>query len=207
MLTVFLFVVGALVLSSLLYSMWQPDFEITAIGNDDDDYLDLLAGDDDDDEVVGAEEIIGVDEIIGKVTKNVVNAMKRARALDPNAVLVRKKKNEARRRKILPTAGVLVGIGATVTIVYSTEELFRPERFIIDELTGDDFIIEDILVGTRSMFASTGEVKASIFRPDAVDANVHFDSANVGNKIKVIVRNTNAAARTFYGSFIGTSVE
>lgn len=182
------------------------DGDIDFIGAFDDDFLDMLSGDDDED-AVGADEIIGVEEIIGAVTNAVLKKMKNARAIDPNAVLVRKKKNEARRRKILPTPGVLVGIGATVTIVYSTEELFRPERYVIDETTGEDFIIEDILVGTRSMFASTGEVKAAVFRPDAVDCDVHFDSANVGNKVKVIVRNTNAAAKTFYGTFLGTSIE
>jgi hypothetical protein len=168
----------------------------------DEEYeLESLAG-----EAIGAEIIGALQDIIGKVNPSAARAMKRARALDPAAVMVRDKELADRRRKILTTDGVSVGAGVTTTITYETQELFRPERYVVSGSIAEDFVIEDILVGTRSQFAATGECPAEIFRPDAVGVEVHFETANVGNKIKVTVTNTSAGALTFRAAFIGTSV-
>lgn len=167
----------------------------------DEDYLEMLAGE----EIIGAEEIIGYDEVIGARGGRRMG-IARARQIDPNAVVVRQKKGESRRRKILASPSVSVGANATETITYETEELFRPERYVVESTNAASFTISDISVGTRSQFASAGDVPAEIFRPDAVGVGVHFETANVGNKIKVTVTNTTAGALDFRACFVGTSI-
>lgn len=168
------------------------------------DEWDVLAGDS---VAVGynQDEIIGAQEIIGNHRRAIAQRMARARDIDPHAALVAPRQLNNRRRKILGTPEVSVPAGGQATLTFKTQELYRPERFVVDT-TSAPLVIVALNVGTSSQLAAIGDIPAEIFRPDAVDVDVHFQTANVGNDITVTFRNPTIAAITARAAFIGTSI-
>ena len=171
---------------------------------------DILGYDDDDWDVLSGEDTVAIgynqDEIIGRGRGRSLPArMKRAREVDPHAAAVVPRSLNKRRRKILGSAQVVVTAGAAAQQTFATQELFRPERFVVNTVTAA-LTITNITVGTSSQLAALGDIPAEVFRPDAVDVDVHFATANVGNDIVVTWRNDTAGDITAQACFIGTSI-
>jgi len=161
------------------------------------DDLDELAGD-----------AIGLDTIIGgvKFSASEVRGLQKARAIDPNAVATVRQKQDQRRRKVLPVPATSVAAGASAVVTIETQETYRPERLIVASAIAGSFLITDIVVGTRSQFSTPGDCPSEIFSPDAVDANVHFDTLNVGAKMTMRITNFSAVLAVFRAAFLGTSL-
>ena len=143
---------------------------------------------------------------IGALSPHEQHALMVARRTDPNAVAVVQNQLTNRRRKVLPGDALSLAAGASGTVTYETQELFRPERYIVQGSNAADFTISAIIVGTKNQFAAPGDCPAEIFRPDAVNCDIHFDSAAIGNKIVVTVKNISVATSIFKAAFLGTSV-
>ena len=88
---------------------------------------------------------------------------------------------------------------------------FRPERIVIGSGTtpggADDWDVHDITVGHRSQFVQSGVVPGGLFKPDAVDTFIHFDTVQtcMDFGIEVSYRGPNESA-PFPGAAIGTAV-
>lgn len=184
-----------------------------SVGASPEDVLDMLA-------VSGAYDIVGGagnSEIIGAAARDpragaaaqrasAVKAMQAARAMDPRAIAVRQQALSKRRRfplGFVPTS-VAGGGATTATIPAAPQNLYRPERVTIPSDIAFDFGVQDLKVGNNSQLVSGGEVPGAIFTEVSVDNEVTFDTAEVGNQITILVRNTNAAALTFRGALMGT---
>lgn len=170
--------------------------------------LDELSGQ----EIIGAQEIIGVQEIIGKAVRQAtqnatVAAMRNARVLDPNAVMLQQSKAGPRRRKVLAGTSTSVGAGMQAPIEFSSQENFRPEQFFVQGVNIDSFVINSIKVGTEEQFVNTGAVPADVFSPQSLRSDIHFKTMNLGSKLVVTVTNTSGGALSFVSAFIGTAVE
>lgn len=129
-----------------------------------------------------------------------------ARTVDPGAVVVRDNPLNTRRRfplGIVPTSVPALG-AATIPAV--PQDLFRTERLVIPSSIAFDFGLLDVKVGNTSQLVSGGEVPAALFSEVAIDTNVHFKTAAIGNQITLSVRNKTAGAIDFSAGMIGTTV-
>lgn len=174
--------------------------------DDIDDMLDDLAGDD---VAIGYEEIVGGnDEIVGARGRGRAAAqMRNARALDPQAVRLVRRKSTVRRKKILAGTTTSVGAGVTGVVTYESQENFRPEEFFVQGVNIDSFLIESIKVGTEEQLVNTGAVPADVFGPNGLRSNIQLKTMNLGATLAVVVRNTSAGALDFNSAFIGTAVD
>ena len=154
----------------------------------------------------GNSEIIGAGPVNRMRKPSLARTMQAARAVDPRAIAVRQQALSKRRRfplGFVPTS-VAGGGATTATIPAAPQNLYRPERVTIPSDIAFDFGVQDIKVGNNSQLVSGGEVPGAIFTEVSVDNEVTFDTAEVGNQITILVRNTNANALTFRGALMGT---
>jgi hypothetical protein len=160
-------------------------------GADDSDILEALSVSGDYDIVGGdgSSEIIGA-ELIGAARRGNPQAKAAlAKIAMRNAGAVVKKDLSNRRRYPLGFVPTEVDAGDAATIPAAPQNLFRPERLVIPSDIGFDFGVQDIKVGNQSQFAQSVEVPAAVFSEVAIDTNVTFDTAEVGNQISILVRN------------------
>jgi len=164
---------------------------------------DVIYGwDDDEGSIGGREEIIGGHpELIG-ADEDLLDALAihgrarpgRARRVsraiqNRAAVMVDDKSYRDKRR--FPIGFVVTTVNATVTasITSAPQDLFRPERLVIPSDIAFDFGLVDYKVGNDSQLVAGGEVPAALFTEVAIDTDVHFKTAQVGNQMIAQVRN------------------
>ncbi len=95
--------------------------------------------------------------------------------------------------------------GATAALIPAApQNLFRPERLVIPSDIAFDFGVRDIKIGNQSQLVQSVEIPAALFTEVAIDTNVAFDTAEVGNQISVDVRNKTAGTINFSAGSIGT---
>lgn len=157
---------------------------------------------------LGASEILGAAEILGGVEPHVLENI--LGASHPLLRAVRKSvvsnTPDKARRLILGVPPTVVAFGAEATITSAPQQLFRTERVIIPSNIAFSFSILDVKVGNRSQFVAAGEVPAAAFTEVAIDAYVHWDTANVGNLITILISNTDTVgSKTFRGVLFGTA--
>lgn len=185
------------------------DDDVGAIGavligddDDDDDYI----GDDDDDLVAelvsgdGMSEIIGARRQRGRRTRG----RRVARRIASRGSMVVKRNPSRKRRYPLGFTPTDIATTLTSNIPSAPQSLFRPERLIIPSEIAPDIGVTDIKVGTQSQFAQNTEVPAAVFSEVAIGAEVHFDSAEVGNQVYVSARNKSGSTVNFTAALIGT---
>ena len=169
---------------------------------------------------VGAAEIIGADEqllsmlVSGMGNTEIVGAAQAAlsqgnvnlaqRIMARGAAAVVNRPLDSRRRFPLGFTPTSVAAGATATIPAAPQNLFRSERLVIPSDIAFDFGVADIKVGNQSQLAQSVEVPAALFSEVAIDTQVTFDTAEVGNQISVQVRNKTVGAITFTAAILGT---
>lgn len=139
--------------------------------------------------------------------KRFANKVATARKVDPNAVVVRERTLDKRRRFPLGVVPTNVLATATSTIPAAPQDLFRPERLVIDSSIAFDFGVQDVKVGNTSQLVSGGEVPAALFTEVAIDTFVHFKTAEIGNQITLTVRNKTAGTIEFSAGLVGTVVQ
>lgn len=165
-------------------------------------------------EIVGAGyEIVGADEdlldalsIHGRARPG--RARKLARGIAARrAVAVDEGALQHRRRYPIGFVPTTVLAGTTANITSNPQNLFRGERLIIPSDIAFDFGLVDFKVGNESQFVAGGEVPAAAFTEVAIDTDVHFKTAEVGNQLVASVRNKTAADDIeFTAAMIGTAV-
>lgn len=189
-------------------SQWET---VMGYGGHDDQFGEIGA----DEELLDALSISGAGntEIVGSGGYEIIGARRAAAAQNQakqiamkHAIAVRQQALSKRRRfplGFVPTA--VAGGGATTAVIPAApQNLFRAERVTVPSDIAFDFGVIDIKVGNSSQLVSGGEVPAAIFTEVAIDNEVTFDTAEVGNQITITVRNTNAGALTFRGALMGT---
>lgn len=116
-------------------------------------------------------------------------------------------------RVVLPlsTSGTLVEPKQSVQITARTDRHFKPERVIISDGFGGarDWVVNDIKIGNRSVFAQSGDIPGDMFKPDAIDTFLSFPVAEVGQEVVIIATysGTEPTGRPLYASMIGTSIQ
>ena len=193
-----------------------------AIGGEAEDMLRELSG-------VSGEEIIGLEEIIG--------AMPPTRARNAAlAKLAQAKANAAARRPgaapALPTAGtrvdivpiqnrrhrlLIAGVGptaaiaslATLAVQIQPQRTFKPKLLSVPSSIALYFALDDVKVGQDSQFATSNQVPCECFSEVAVNAEIDWDTANIGNTITLLVVNidTTAPSRIFRALIKGLAVK
>lgn len=163
---------------------------LSVSGYDDD--VDLIEG-------LGNTEIVGAAAAKKAAVKGALRkiAMRNAGAVVENALT-------RRRRYPLGFVPTVVAGGTSALIPSAPQNLFRPERLVIPSDIAFDLGIVDIKVGNQSQLVQSVEVPAALFSEVAIDTNVTFDTAEVGNQVSVQARNKIAAPIEFTAGLIGT---
>jgi hypothetical protein len=172
----------------------------------------LLMGGSDDDELLQALAVSGLgdSEIIGSMI-GASSPQQKARA----KAAIRKiaMKNAAgvvqtglNRRRRYPLGFVPTDILTTASelVPAAPQNLYRPERLVIPSDIAFDIGVRDIKVGNQSQLVQSVEVPGSIFSEVAIDTDVAFDTAEVGNQVSVDARNKSGATVEFSAALIGT---
>jgi hypothetical protein len=124
-------------------------------------------------------------------------AMRNAGAVVENAL-------SRRRRYPLGFVPTVIAAGTSALIPSAPQNLFRPERLVIPSDIAFDIGVVDIKVGNQSQLVQSVEVPAALFSEVAIDTNVTFDTAEVGNQVSVQARNKSGAPLEFTAGLIGT---
>jgi hypothetical protein len=104
--------------------------------------------------------------------------------------------------------GGLVAAGATVTLEAEPQAAFKPEALIVDDNVAKDFVIEDIKIGTQTLFVNTSAVPCSMFTADGVLGKMLLEkTGQASQKITIKVRNISVSQRPFYGAMVGWKAE
>jgi hypothetical protein len=176
-------------------------------GDDDDDDED--EDEDEDDDEIGARRRRRRRKKKAKVKKaaKLVKRMRAAKAIDPRAVAVRRATRGKRRRLLVPIPTTVIAAATTTEISILPQRLFKTKRVSIPSNVSDDFRLGDIKIGQSSQYGAAGAVPATCMSEVAVDSDVDFDSADIGNQILIEATNTDAVnPHTFEGVLFGTAV-
>ncbi len=192
-----------------------------AIGGEADDMLRELTG-------VSGEEIIGLEEIIGAMPPT------RARNLALARLQQAKRNAQARRggAPARPAAGstvevvqvknrrhrlLIAGVGptaaiaslATLAVQIQPQRTFKPKLLSVPSSIALFFALDDVKVGQDSQFATSNQVPCECFSEVAVNAEIDWDTANIGNTITLLVVNidTTAPTRIFRALIKGLAVK
>lgn len=174
-------------------------------------------------EIIGATEIVAGDDDLWGADEDLLEALSvgaraPARKASPKKVMLRKvaAKNAVavtdqplRNRRRFPIGFVptTVAAGTTANITSNPQNVFRGERLIIPSDIAFDFGLVDFKVGNESQFVAGGEVPAATFTEVAIDTDVYFKTAEVGNQLVASVRNKDAVNDIeFTAAMIGTAV-
>ena len=182
--------------------------------------------------IVGLDEILGLDEIVGgdpyaaigrdedfdmevvggnrpsrSRLAQLAQTMREARAVNPNAVMVRERTRSRVRRLILPIPKTTIAAGASANISIQPQDLFRTTRMLIPSSIAFDFEILDFKIGQRPQFVQSGSIPAAVFSEVSVGSSIDCDSADVGNIVSLEVRNTSAGTLSFAGTLLGTAAK
>jgi hypothetical protein len=185
-------------------------------GADEDALLHALSVSGDDAELIGG---LGNTEIVGAAHAHhpahhpAHPAAKKAAALRKAALRKIAMRNagavvqtglDRRRRYPLGFVPTVVNAATSALIPSAPQNLFRPERLVIPSDIAFDIGVVDIKVGNQSQLVQSVEVPGALFSEVAIDTNVTFDTAEVGNQVSVQARNKTLAAIEFTAGLIGT---
>ena len=105
------------------------------------------------------------------------------------------------KRVAVPSTNV--GAGATANIPVTPQVRFKIRKFVTDDATNQNFIINQLNVGINPQLMSGDPVPAAAFGERAIDTWLDCDEAYVGNVININVTNTSGGAANFQGAFLG----
>jgi hypothetical protein len=143
-------------------------------------------------------DLVGLANLVGADSSAIQDAVE-----SRNAGMVVDQQLTSKRRYPLGFVPTDVLTGQTLSIPAAPQNLFRPERLVIPSDIAFDFGVTDIKVGNTSQFVQNTEVPAVLFSEVAINTNVYFDSANIGNQVSVQVRNKSAGTLNFTAGLIG----
>ena len=158
------------------------------------------------DDIVGeTQEIVGdiaigellnhaADEMISGNPQTALAELAVARKAVPNAIAVFQRKLRSRRRQPLGFESATIPIAATdVVVTAAPQQLFRAKRMVIASPVAVNISIVDVKVGNKSQLVGTEDpITGAMFSELAVGTFVDFLTANVGNKVGVLLRNVSS---------------
>jgi hypothetical protein len=100
-----------------------------------------------------------------------------------------------------------VAAGATANITQRPQELFRPERIVIPAAIAASFLVNDIKVGNRSQFLSSGALPAATFSETSFGVRLLLDTCQVAMDLALNVTNVSAGAVRFLATMLGRVVK
>ena len=161
--------------------------------------------DDDDFGGIGADYLIGDDvlddlDVSGDGTMEIVGAKRRPNVRGRRVV---RRKLTAERRYPLGLVPTTVAAATQVNIPSAPQNLFKVQRFVVPSDIAFSFRIADIKVGNQSQLAQASAIPAAVFSEVAIDTEVTFDTAEIGNQLSVDVFNTSAGSLVFSAAFLG----
>lgn len=145
-----------------------------------------------------------------RISPGMANARSQAygAALAGASSLVRQREPQKSRQYVAGFDSVTtIAAGASQTISFQPQVLFRPERLIIDANIQNAFILTDLKVGKNSQFVQSGAIPASAFGPNAFGVRLKCDTAQVSSTISLAVTNLSNGALRFLAALIGEAVE
>lgn len=167
------------------------------MGSDDEELLNALA-------VAG----LGDSEIIGNAGSPGARQARAKAAIRKiamkNAAGVVQTGLNRRRRYPLGFVPTDIVTATSELIPAAPQNLYRPERLVIPSDIAFDIGVRDIKVGNQSQLVQSVEVPGAIFSEVAIDTDVAFDTAEVGNQVSVDARNKSGATVEFSAALIGT---
>jgi hypothetical protein len=99
-----------------------------------------------------------------------------------------------------------VAAAAVLAINAQPQQVFRPERLVVNDPIAALFLINDIRIGIKSMFLAPTPVPAAGFTAGAVGIRMKMDTAQINSTITVTVNNISATAARFNGMLVGTTI-
>ena len=97
--------------------------------------------------------------------------------------------------------------GETRPVIARPQVIFRGERLVVPSSIAGDFVIEDIRVGNRPMFAASGGNSALVFSEGSTHVRLQMTTAAPGIDIVLLASNVSGAARRFRATLIGKGAE
>jgi hypothetical protein len=186
----------------------MPSYDL--VGDDMDELIgaigaDVLFGDDSDLLNSLAVSGDGTSEIVGARKAKASAMLKKIMMKNAGGVI----KNQLDKRRRYPLGFVPTDIPAatSASIPSAPQNLYRAERLVIPSDIAFDLGVVDIKVGNQSQLAQSVEVPAAIFTEVAIDTDVTFDTAEIGNQVSVQARSkiaTGGADVEFSAALIGT---
>ena len=106
------------------------------------------------------------------------------------------------------TKGGVIAAGTSAQVVAEPQRAFKPEALIIDDSIAPDFLINEIKIGTRTLFVNSNGVPASMFRADGVLGRLLLNkTGQVSQQLVIDVTNISTSARPFYAAMVGWSAD
>lgn len=135
------------------------------------------------------------------------HAMHQLRGIDPNAKLLRHADKFLHRRQTIgATTSVDVPAGGDFQITIQPQRPFKTTRWIVSSDVAFFFNVTDVKVGQVSQFAASSVTPASAFTEQARDADVDWDTADIGNLIVITGTNIDTLGHPFRSNLFGTSL-
>lgn len=112
------------------------------------------------------------------------------------------------RSLVLPlSSNGTVAASATATITTRPQTLFRPERLVVQDSSGN-FTINDLKIGKNSQFVAAGSLPSAVFAANAFGVRLKMDTCQVAMDVAInVTNNDGGAAHSFTAALIGPSVE
>lgn len=203
----------------------------------DDDLTDIIRGAGAVELVGGDVEIVGADTDMEELLKRVGDldligaAPKKTTGLYRQAMVLQALQEAAKRRREREAIGrtsarrvvvrektptelneiplgfgpVIIPAGGTLPVEATPQVVFKTKRLILRD--PDFWILQDVKVGNRSIFAAAGPVMGAGFARDTVGSNLRAQTASVNQKIIITAQNDTGAPQTFYAVMFGDAIE
>lgn len=186
---------------------------------------DIIGDDDELDSVFSGEEIIGDDEddemdfsgdsVFGAEVRKLARKAKTrtqqqmlARLLHaqniPSGTKIVRDNLKILRVQVLPLPVTAILAGQTEDVVAAPQRPIRVERLVVPSFVAEYFTITQFSVGQENQFVESGEISCQSFSEVAVGSRLQGNTASIGNRINLSVKNIDAADQTFYGSISGS---
>lgn len=135
--------------------------------------------------------------------------MQQARAIDPNAVVVRERAEDTRRVYHMgfdAGADTLAGLAGQAT--QQPQVTIRPERLVVPSFIAPFFTVDNIIVGKDSQSAvGVNPVPASTYSEVAVGVRLNLKTANLGHLVTLSFTNVDTDPHRFRATMIGTATD
>lgn len=191
------------------YDLVTGGYDLSILGADDDaNFEALLAAASGEDQMSNFNwGIAGADSASLALSEQAKQAVLARKVAQGSLALQQNKPTRAREYPLGFVSAAPVAAGAQAQVVSQPQVVFRPARLVIPSDIAGQFVIDQLLVGKNSQFASAAPNPARVFAENAVGVGLGMDTAQISQNVTIVVTNIGGAAATFRASVIGPAVE